>query len=72
MTGNEIVAALKKHKGDVCVAALLKHDAPYVRVVKSDLIMQLESIGVNDAGCYLRVSEGIGYVDSTDSFSFEN
>jgi hypothetical protein len=63
MTGHEVAKAVKKHKGDVCVVAEMKYDSPYIRVVKSDLITHLESIGDDDAGCTLRVSNGVGYLD---------
>lgn len=63
MTGTELVKALLKHKGEVCVAAVMRDDAPYIRAVKSDLIRYFKSIGDRDAGAEFRVSDGIGYVD---------
>lgn len=65
MTGKEMAKAIASHKGHVCVAAVMKNDCPYIRVVKSDIIDYFLRVGDQDADCEWRVSdEGVGYVDA--------
>ncbi len=63
MTGNQIVNALRKHRGEVCVAAQFANDAPYIRVYKSDVIAHFKDVGDVETECSVRVSDGTAYVD---------
>lgn len=64
-----MAAAVRKHRGDVCVAALIGEDAPYIRAVKSDLISHFREAGEVEWGCELRICDGVGYIDRCDTQS---
>lgn len=51
MTADQIVVALKNHRGEVCVAACFGHDTPYIRVYKSDLIAHFKALANQETGC---------------------
>jgi hypothetical protein len=63
MTGNEIAKMIAKHKGPVCIGAVMKNDVAYIRAVKSDLIDYFKRIGNINAESEFHVTDGVGYVN---------
>lgn len=58
----DLIQTIRRHRGDVCVTALMKDDVFDVRVVKSDLIAQIARMDAGDAVVFI-VKNGVGYID---------
>lgn len=65
MTNKEMIKMIKDWRGDVCAGVLLKDGVIYLKVVKSDLVFQIEN---KEEGFFnqmdLSVQNDILYVDT--------
>ena len=64
-TAAEILAVLRKHRGEVCVGVLASHDVFYVKAVKADLIHQVQRSALDGSHIRLSVLDGVLYVDNS-------
>lgn len=58
----EVIKAVKAHRGKIYVSMMARDDAPYVQVVKLDLLDVLSKL--NDDQVVWSVLDGDGYVDN--------